>query len=255
MKFLMSFVFLIPTLLSAAPQARAGEGLRRGGEIERMPGGGYYPQPGPSPRYCPDGMHLAWDEIKRGYVCIENEPGGYGIPERCPKGMHWVSGGCEYIDYVDRGMIRKMSGLSDAVGGSAANFFDGSNGLASAALLGAVADPSGSSIPEARWKLVHTNPEVPVPTIGKPRPAYFQTGRGEARVIKVIEPEHRDMMQETGQAIQDKIIEKAIDKVIEKVDNANKAIDNIGNGLRSDGDSALQKGTQAQKEAERKYGK
>lgn len=134
MKFLLTFVLMVPMIAAA-------------GEMERLPGPGI-PFPEPNPRYCPEGTHRVYDEYKGRYICVADDHGNFDRPRQCPKGMHWVHGNpgfCEYTDYAYRGdMLKRMSGLKDALNGGAAvaDLFDGA---------------------AARWQLIHTNPEVTVP--------------------------------------------------------------------------------------------
>lgn len=215
MKSLISFVFLVPMMISAAQAAPV---LERGMNREDA-----HILPYPYPVNCPEGMRRVFDEYQ-GYICVKDDARG-------PRPLPWhadrmkeLSGALGVDDMSAKGAA--LNGLFDAVQSRKSDTGAVSAGAWGAASSGLVAPSRG----------------------GKP-------GRGEARFILVQEPPHRDMIEETGQSIQDQLIGKAIDKVIEKVENTNKRIDEIGNGLRSDGDAALQKGTQAQKDAERKQGK
>lgn len=216
MRSLMTLAVLMPMTFAVAQAAPAADRqLER--EETRI-------QPFPYPRHCPEGTHRAYDEYASGYICVPNNEFEPRPLPWCGDRMKELSGALGGDDMSAKGAA--LNGLFDAVQSRKSDTGAVPAGAWGATLSGLVASSRG----------------------GKP-------GRGEARFILIQEPPHRDMIEETGQSIQDQLIGKAIDKVIEKVENTNKRIDEIGNGLRSDGDAALQKGSQAQKDAERKHGK
>ncbi len=224
MKTLMSFVLVMPMILAAAPlRAQSGEARALPqAETDRLrPGPEPYPRP--YPRYCPEGTHRVFDEYSGRYICVPND-------DFEPHPLPWYDG--------------RMKELSGKLGGDDMS----AKGVALDGLFDAAQARKSEkgSVSAGSWGEGRS---------GLARPMIRSKSRSGARIIPVVEPEHRDMMKEPGQALQDKIIGQAIDKAIEKVEKVNKAIDSVGNGLRSDGDSALQKGTEAQKKIERKYGK
>lgn len=134
MKSLMTFFFLMPMIFATAPSRAQSGGVQAApaAEIERMPGG--YPQPGPNPRYCPEGTHRVYDEYAQRYICVKNDAGvidplPWPHQKECPKGMHWIHGICEYVDGPSKpDWIRRMNSLSEVLGSgdmdALAGFFD-----------------------------------------------------------------------------------------------------------------------------------
>lgn len=216
MKSLMPFVFLIPILLAAAPNARAGEGLTD----PRCSRDAFCGEPRPTPGYCPEGMHKVFDEYAGRYICVQNDDSRI-----CPKGMVWRHGMCVdgRTDWNDD-RIMKMSG--DLGGDDMSAKGAALNGLFDAAMSGkagevkdAVAAPSSSGgayalAPRTGWRLAHTDPSVPLPPTGdKPRPG----SRGEARFLAV------------------------------------GAFDDLGNKLRDRNDEKLKEATKEQKDTEKRW--
>lgn len=227
----MSFVLLMTMLFAAAPSRAASDESQFLPTVvnDRCPDQ-FCPRPIPEPRHCPEGMSRVFDEYQGRYICVPHD------------------------DFEIRPMredqMKKLSGVLDgddmaAKGEALDGYFDATQGRKS----------ESSAVSAGSWGTVSFGFSVPKQLLKTKSGVSQLAAKNEPRIVLAAEPEHRDMMEEAGQNVKDAIIGKAIDKVIEKVDNANKAIDSIGNGLRSDGDSALQKGTQAQKDAERKHGK
>lgn len=177
MKYLMLLISLMPMT------AAAGEGL----DCKDVVGPSVIDKrrdrmPEPYLGCCPDGTHKEYDERTRGYRCVENRP---VIRPSVEDGLR-----DDDLKGVGRHQFRaeKMGAI---LGGdeAAAAFFDGAQeraGLRDAVAADASSGrvPSGM-IPATAWKLVHTDPSVPVPVTGKPRPAMFESGRDAARFIAV----------------------------------------------------------------------
>ncbi|MBI2789209.1 MAG: hypothetical protein HYX59_11050 [Elusimicrobia bacterium] len=220
MKSLMSFVLLMPMILAAAP-SRA---LSLPAVVDDRCRDGSCPQPFPRPGSCPEGTHRVFDEYQGRYICVQDEPRGpRPLPWRTER-MKELSGALGGDDMSVKGAA--LNGLFDATQSRKSDA-----GAVSAGAWGAA--PSGIAVLKpydpkkgARLTLVGEKGAAAGAIVGG-----AATGGNTA-----------------GEALGGLAGSKLEDKF-------NRKMDEIGNGLRSDGDSALQKGTQAQKDAEKKWPK
>ncbi len=254
MKSLMSFVFLMPMLFGAAPLRAAAH------DAQPIPAAGrdWLPeephiQPYPYPRHCAEGTHRVYDESAGGYVCVKSndrEPRPLLGPDEpfgdCPDHMRPTCGS-------RNGQMKQLSGI---LGGDDM----ASKGQALDGLFDAAQSRKSESgaVSAGTWGPASSR-------LSMSKPVEFR--KGEARLILAGEYGATIGGIAGGVAGESTGIVGAGSvgaglgaftgsKVEDKINAAIKEpVDRIGDGLRSDGDSALQKGTQAQKDAEKKYGK
>lgn len=166
MKTLMSFVFLMPMIFAAVPSRAASDSARPVRDVDGSRGRDeYHPQPYPYPRYCHEGTHRSYDEFVGGYVCVPDKDFG-------PRPMPWHGERMKKLGEVLGG--DDMAAKGEALAG----FFDAARSLGSGADKDGVAasemsDASASYLKPQTGdlKLIHTDPSMPVPSIGtKPGP-------------------------------------------------------------------------------------
>lgn len=230
MKSLMSFVFLMQMLFTAAP-SRADSAAAP--EVVNDRSDRY--RPVPYPRYCPEGTHRIFDEYAGRYTCVPNDdyeprplPWPGGRKENCPKGMHRTDGVCEYIDGPEDGLggwhADRMKELSGTLGGddmaakgaALDGLFDAArsrksgsgtrNDAVSAPMKNGGASGYYLKSRTGGMKLLHTDPSMPIPSAGtKPGP-------------KILRVECTD-----SKGCNSPTVQKGVDVIKDAIDLYNKA--------------------------------
>jgi len=223
MKSLMSFVFLMPMMISAAP-SRAES---RPAVIEERCGPDAYclPRPFPEPRYCPEGTHRLFDEYSGRYICVPND-------ERSPRPRPW---------HDER--MKKMSGIlgGDDMSAKGAAL----NGLFDAAQLRAT---GAGAVSAGAWG------KTPSGTHGlKP----YEPRKGKSGLVLVGEKGAAAGAIVGGVATGGHVVGEALGGLAgsKAEDKFNSGVDKLGDKLRDRNDEKLRQGTQAQKDAEKKWPK
>lgn len=244
MKSLMSFMFVMPMILTAVSSQAAPAAVN-----DMTPGFGYHP------RYCPPGTDRVFNEYKGVYVCAPIEDHS-PRPAICPKGMRWIHGICEYIDGREGGWgdwrderMKKMSGIlggDDAAAKSSAlnDFFDSS--LAGASDAGAVAAGSWGATSADLGRLQPYQPK-------KGASGLVLVGEKGAAAGAIAGGAAGEMTGVPGAGSFGAGVGGLAGSKAEDV--FNKKIDELGDRLRSRNDQKLKEGTEAQKKAEEKWPK
>lgn len=220
MRSLMSFVLLMPMILAAAP-SRA---LSVPAVVDDRCRDGYCPQPFPRPGSCPEGTHRVFDEYQGRYICVQDEPRGpRPLPWRADR-MKELSGALGGDDMSAKGAA--LNGLFDA-----AQSRKSDAGAVSAAAWGAA--PSGIAV----LKPYDPRKGARLTLVGEKGAAAGAIAGGVATGGHVV-----------GEALGGLAGSKAEDKF-------NSGMDKLGDKLRDRNDEKLRQGTEAQKEAEKKWPK
>lgn len=229
MKSLMSFVFLMPMILTAAP-SRA-ESVPAVIEDRCRPDA-YCPNPLPYPRYCPDGTHRVFDEYTGRYICVDDD-------NREPQPLPWRKDRMEGQAGV-LGAGHAAAGITAELGkGNTLKASEGLDGLFS----GSAVKGSGSSAGTVYAGAGNASPGLArgIVTLGAARTPFASRKRGvPAPIFRNVECGDKDgCKSETG-----KVVEDATKPIRD-------AIDNLGDRLRDRNDEKLREGTQRQRDAEK----
>lgn len=226
MKSLMSFVFLMPMILAAAP-SRA---LSVPAVIDDRCRDGYCPQPFPRPGSCPEGTHRVFDEYQGRYICVDDDGRGpRTLPWRTDR-MKELSGTLGGDDMSAKGAA--LNGLFDAEQSRKSDA-----GAVSAGTWGAA--PSGIAAlkpydPKKGSRLI---------LVGEKGAAAGAIAGGAAGEMTGVPG-----AGSVGAGLGGLAGSKAEDKF-------NSGMDKLGDSLRDRNDKKLEEGTRAQKEAEKKWPK
>ncbi len=220
MKSLMSFVFLMPMILAAAP-SRA---LSVPAVVDDRCRDGYCPQPFPRPGSCPEGTHRVFDEYQGRYICVQDDT-------REPRPLPWRTDRMKQLSGA-------LGGDDMSVKGSALNgLFDAAQSRKSDA--GAVSAGAWGGAPSgiAVLKPYDHKKGARLTLVGEKGAAAGAIAGGVATGGHVV-----------GEALGGLAGSKAEDKF-------NSGMDKLGDKLRDRNDEKLRQGTEAQKEAEKKWPK
>lgn len=228
MKSLMSFVFLIPMVLAAAPSRALSVPAVTDGHCG--PEAYCLPRPFPEPRYCPDGTHRVFDEYQGRYICVPNDV-------REPRPLPWRT---------DR-----MKELSGALGGDDMSAKGAAlNGLFDAELprkseAGAVSAGAWGSASSGVGALKPYDPKkgTRLILVGEKGAAAGAIAGGAAGEMTGVPG-----AGSVGAGLGGLAGSKAEDKF-------NSGMDKLGDRLRDRNDEKLRQGTQDQKDAEKKWPK
>ncbi|MBI2385890.1 MAG: hypothetical protein HYV14_07740 [Elusimicrobia bacterium] len=226
MKSLMSFVFLMPMILAAAP-SRA---LSVPAVVDDRCREEYCPQPYPRPGSCPKGTHRVFDEYKGRYICVEDDA-------REPRPLPWRTDRMKELSGVLGGddMSAKgaaLNGLFDAVQSR-----ESDAGAVTAGAWGAA--PSGV----AALKPYDPKKGARLILVGEKGAAAGAIAGGAAGEMTGVPG-----AGSVGAGLGGLAGSKAEDKF-------NSGMDKLGDRLRDRNDEKLRQGTQAQKDAEARYPK